>query len=147
MLRREVGVAMRRARLSPARLAAGVGLLGVAAVLWTGSLGMSQERAGDAVRGKMLFEKRCTGCHGLDQDKEGPRLRRVYGRKAGTVEGFPYSDALKGAQFAWKDAQLEEWLTDTESVLKNNNMEFHVPSAEERADIVAFLRDAAEEKP
>lgn len=145
MLRREAGVRMRRAGLSSARLAAGVGVLGVAAALCAGSLGMSQETAGDAVRGKVLFEKRCTGCHALDQDKEGPRLRTVFERKAGTVAGFPYSDALKGAQFAWDDALLEKWLTDTESVVKNNNMEFHVPSAEERADIVAFLRAAARE--
>jgi hypothetical protein len=38
--------------------------------------------AADADHGKELFEKRCTGCHSLDQDKEGPRLKGVYGRQA-----------------------------------------------------------------
>jgi cytochrome c len=98
---------------------------------------------GDAAHGKVLFEKRCTGCHSLDQDKEGPRLRTVYGRKAGTVPSFQYSDAFKKAQFAWNDALLDKWLTDTESVLPDNDMSFRVPSAEERADIIAFLHSNA----
>ncbi len=99
---------------------------------------------GAADRGKTLFEKRCTGCHSLDLDKEGPRLRTVYGRKAGTVASFQYSDAFKAAQFTWDDASLEKWLTDTESVLANNDMSFRVPSAQERADIIAFLRSTAQ---
>ena len=92
------------------------------------------------MRGKQLFEKRCTGCHSLDADKEGPHLRNVYGRKAGTAAGFAYSDALKAANFTWNDALLEKWLTDTESVVPDNNMDFHVPSPDERADIVRFLK-------
>jgi cytochrome c len=97
---------------------------------------------GDAVHGKTLFEKRCTGCHSLDQAKEGPPLRTVYGRKAGTVASFQYSDAFKGVQITWDDVSLDKWLTDTESVIPNNDMAFRVPSAEERADIIAFLRSA-----
>jgi len=102
------------------------------------------QQRGDAVRGKVLFEKRCTGCHSLDQSKEGPHLRDVYGRKAGTASGFDYSDALKAAHLTWDDALLDKWLTDTESVIPNNDMAFRVPSAEERADIIAFLRSTAQ---
>ena len=43
---------------------------------------------GDAVHVKAVFEKRCTGCHALEADREGPRLAGVYGRKAGNVAGF-----------------------------------------------------------
>src|SRR6201987_1103634 len=50
-------------------------------------------------RGKQLFEKRCTGCHSLDQDKEGPRLRGVYGRQTGQISSFKYSTALQSAHF------------------------------------------------
>jgi cytochrome c len=96
--------------------------------------------AGDPERGKQLFEKRCGGCHSLDQDKEGPRLRNVYGRKAGSIPTFKYSDALKSAQVTWNDASLEKWLTDTDSVVPDNDMDFHVPKADERADIIQFLR-------
>jgi cytochrome c len=104
------------------------------------SVSAATDHPGDAARGKMLFEKRCTGCHSLDQDKEGPRLHDVYGRQAGTVPNFPYSDALKTAHITWDEASLDKWLTDTESVVPNNEMAFHVPSAEERADIIRFLQ-------
>jgi cytochrome c len=96
--------------------------------------------AGDPIHGKELFDKRCGGCHSLDSDKEGPRLRGVYGRKAGSVPSFKYSDALKGAGFSWDAAGLDRWLTSTESVVPDNDMDFHVPKADERADIIAFLR-------
>jgi cytochrome c len=94
--------------------------------------------------GKQLFERRCTGCHSLDQDKEGPRLRTVYGRKAGSVPTFAYSDALRSAQWTWDDAALDRWLKSTNSVAPGNNMEFRVVSAEERAAIIGFLKSAAQ---
>src|ERR1700680_177719 len=56
---------------------------------------LGQAESGE--RGKELFEKRCSGCHALDKDKEGPRLRGVFGRTSGTVPTFKYSDALKAA--------------------------------------------------
>jgi cytochrome c len=95
---------------------------------------------GDAANGKVLFEKRCGGCHGIDRDKEGPRLGNVYGRKAGSVPGFEYSAAMKSANFSWYANQLDKWLTDTESIVPNNDMTFHVPKAKERTDIIEYLR-------
>lgn len=100
----------------------------------------SSAPSGDPIRGKELFSKRCGGCHALDSDKEGPRLRGVYGRKAGSVSSFKYSDGLKSANFTWDAAYLDRWLTNTESVVQDNDMDFHVPRADERADIIAFLR-------
>ncbi|MBB6146495.1 cytochrome c [Silvibacterium bohemicum] len=94
----------------------------------------------DADRGEQLFDRRCTGCHALDADKVGPRLRNVYGRKAGTVPTFKYSDAMKAAKFTWDDASLEKWLTDTDSVIHGNDMDFRVPKPDERADIIRFLK-------
>src|SRR5215475_398822 len=51
--------------------------------------------------GKQLFTKRCGGCHALDHDQTGPRLGDVYGRKAGIVATFRYSDAMKATEFTW----------------------------------------------
>jgi cytochrome c len=90
--------------------------------------------------GKELFEKRCTGCHALDSDHEGPRLRGVVGRAAGAVQTFGYSKALKNAKFTWDDATLDKWLTDTESVAPDNDMSFRVPKTEERAAIILYLK-------
>ena len=94
-----------------------------------------------AEAGKQLFEKRCTGCHSLERNKEGPRLAGVYGRHAGTAPGFNYSAALRSAGFVWDEKRLDQWLTDTQSVVEENNMDFHVPRAEERAEIIRYLKE------
>jgi cytochrome c len=105
-----------------------------------GGFSQSGATTGDAQRGKELFEKRCGGCHSLDKDKEGPRLGNVFGRKAGTISTFKYSDSLKSAQVVWNEASLDKWLVNTDSVVPDNDMDFHVPKADERADIIQFLR-------
>lgn len=96
--------------------------------------------AEEADQGKQLFEKRCTGCHSLDRNKEGPNLTGVYGRQAGTAPGFNYSTALKSAHFVWDEQRLNKWLTDTDSLVEDNNMEFHVPKPDERAAIIGYLK-------
>jgi len=90
--------------------------------------------------GQALFQKRCTGCHALDADHEGPRLRGVVGRAAGSVKTFQYSEALKNAKHTWDEANLDKWLTDTESVVPDNDMSFRVPKREERAAIISYLK-------
>ncbi len=67
-------------------------------------------------RGQDLFVRRCSGCHAPDFDKEGPRLRGVYGRRAAGVPGFAYSKAMKKLKFRWDDAQLDRWLQDPDAV-------------------------------
>src|SRR5258708_10887655 len=93
-----------------------------------------------AAGGKELFEKRCGGCHALDRDKEGPRLGGVYGRVAGSVDSFQYSDALKKSKITWTAETLDKWLTDTETLVPDNDMSFHVQSADQRGEIIAFLK-------
>jgi cytochrome c len=91
--------------------------------------------------GKAVFEKRCGGCHGLDRDKEGPRLGGVYGRTAGAIDSFQYSEALKKSGIKWTDQNLDIWLTDTEKLVPNNDMTFHVEKADERSAIIAYLKN------
>jgi len=93
--------------------------------------------------GKALFEKRCGGCHALDRDKEGPRLGGVYGRTSASLDGFQYSDALKKAKIVWKEDTLERWLTDTEKLVPDNDMTFHVEKADERREIIAYLKQTS----
>lgn len=99
--------------------------------------------AGDPARGEAVFNKRCTGCHALNQSHEGPRLQGVYGRTSGAVPGFPYSDALRRANITWNDQTLEQWLTDPDAFLPGNNMDFHVARPQERKDLVAYFRQSA----
>jgi cytochrome c len=95
---------------------------------------------GDAVRVKVVFEKRCTGCHAMDSEREGPRLAGVFGRKAGSVVGFNYSAGLKNSGLTWTDATLERWLTDPDLMVKDNSMSISVPKAEDRRDLIAYLK-------
>jgi cytochrome c len=96
--------------------------------------------AQNAEHGKELFEKRCSGCHALDREKEGPRLGGVYGRKSGTVASFQYSNALKTAHITWDAASLDKWLADPEKLVPDSDMAFQLVRAEERTDIIAYLK-------
>ena len=98
---------------------------------------------GDAKNGKVLFEKKCTGCHALDNNKEGPRLRGVYGRKAGSLSDFSYSDELKAAHIVWDERSLDQWLVNPDAAVPNNDMAFHVSNPQERADIIQYLRQSS----
>jgi cytochrome c len=98
-------------------------------------------KADDSARGKDVFERRCGGCHGLDNDKEGPRLRNVFGRPSGSVSSFRYSDAFKNAHITWNAELLDKWLIDPDKVIPDNDMAFHVESAEERRAVIAYLKD------
>jgi cytochrome c len=93
-------------------------------------------RAQSPASEKELFEKRCSACHLL----EGPQLHSVYGRKAGTVESFQYSDALKKSNIVWTEETLECWLTDTDKLVPDNDVTLHVEKREERRAIVVYLR-------
>lgn len=80
------------------------------------------------------------GCHALDRDKEGPRLGGVYGRAAGTVDSFQYSDALKKSRIVWNVELLEQWLAGPEQLVPNTEMTFHLEKADERRKIISYLK-------
>ena len=105
--------------------------LGVGVSLWS---------AGSAKHGAELFKNTCTGCHALDSEKEGPRLRGVFGRPAGAVHGFPYSDGLKKSGLVWNEVSLDRWLADPESTAPGNDMAFRIEDAGQRADIIAYVK-------
>jgi cytochrome c len=112
-------------------------------VLESGSNKAQLAADGDPVLGKEVFEKRCTGCHAMDQNREGPRLGGVYGRSSGDIAGFDYSRALKKARIVWDAASLEQWLADPDTLVPGNNMEFHVARPQERRDLISFLKQRA----
>ena len=91
-------------------------------------------------RGKDLFERRCGGCHTMDRDKTGPRLGGVYGKAAASVPSFAYSDGLKNARITWNAESLDNWLTDPDKLVPDNDMSFRLENADERREIIAYLR-------
>ena len=78
-------------------------VLCVAALVTDGGRGLSLRAVPNSGSGKDLFERRCSGCHAPDLDKAGPRVRGVLNRKAGSVAGHPYSDALRN----WGQAETQ----------------------------------------
>ena len=98
---------------------------------------------GDPMKGKQVFEKRCTGCHSLEHDREGPRLQGVFGRRSGEIPGFPYSEALRKAHIQWDQRSLDQWLADPDILVPGNNMGFHVAKPDERRDLIRFLQISA----
>ena len=97
----------------------------------------------EAHAGKELFQTRCGGCHSLDSDRVGPRLRGVYGKPSGVTQSFKYSEALKNSHIVWDEAALDKWLADPESVIPDNDMSFRLENSQERTAIIDYLRRLA----
>jgi cytochrome c len=98
--------------------------------------------SGDPDRGEQLYQA-CTDCHSLDKNDVGPRHRGVYGRKAGSLPDYPYSDALKSSNIIWNEETLDKWLTDPQTFVPGVKMFFHLDNAQDRADVIAYLRERA----
>lgn len=90
--------------------------------------------------GKELFERRCGACHAIDTIKAGPPLRGVVNRQAGSLAGFPYSDALASKKIRWDRPTLDRWLTDPDSVAPGSDMAFRLENRLERARIIDYLQ-------
>lgn len=102
---------------------------------------------GDPVRGKQVYQRRCTSCHSLVLNRDGPRHLRVYGQRAGSLPDYEYSDALRSSSVVWNERTLDLWLKDPEAFLPGNSMGYAVGSARDRADIIAYLKSLAKPKP
>lgn len=90
--------------------------------------------------------QRCAACHSMQaHDPRGPApsLKGVFGRPAGTVPGFAYSDAMKAAGrrgLVWDEAALERYLADPEAFVPGTDMPYQGGSAAERTAVIAWLR-------
>ena len=102
-------------------------------------------QAADPEKGKALYESRCAGCHSLDQDRIGPRHRGLIGRKAGAVEAFDYSPALRASRIVWNAKTLERWLASPERLIPGQRMNYSVPEEADRAALIAYLTQSAVE--
>lgn len=92
--------------------------------------------------------QRCAACHSVSPSQEGlagPSLRGLAGRRAGSVPGFAYSDAMRAAGregLVWDRPTLERYLVDPEAVVPGTTMPFQGGSAAERAAVIDWLQTA-----
>ena len=106
--------------------------------------------AGDAKRGEELFRAQCSTCHSATPDQAspiGPNLYGVVGRRAGTLAGFKYTDALRKSSATWTPETLDHWLEFPHSVAPGTSMALVVPDAKVRSDVIAFLVTRKDGKP
>lgn len=95
----------------------------------------------DLERGAKAATK-CTACHALDsvENRVGPSLLGVVGRKIASYEGFRYSRALRQIDGTWSEAQLDRFLRKPQEYARGTSMAFGgLPKEQERADIICFL--------
>jgi len=98
--------------------------------------------AGDAEAGKEVFAKKCAACHSIEagKNKMGPTLAGVVGRKAGAVDGYNYSEALKASGKEWTAEVLEAWVKDPKGTVPGTKMIFPgLPADADRDNLVAYL--------
>jgi cytochrome c len=94
--------------------------------------------------GQLEFNNACRTCHSVRQDDNrlGPSLHGVVGRKSGSLAGYPYSETMKKSDLVWDEATLDRFIAHPDEVVSGNKMKPFggIAAADERAKIIAFLK-------
>ena len=96
---------------------------------------------GDAEKGKAVFEQ-CAACHSLGEagDYDGPTLKGIIGRTAGSLEDYRYSAAMKRSDVTWDPETLDKYVTDPQAFIPGNRMAFAgISDKAQRDDLIAYL--------
>ena len=102
---------------------------------------------GDPARGEQIY-RRCQGCHSIDANRVGPRHAGLFGRHAGSLDDYNYSDAMRASGIVWDATTLDQFLTAPRKFIPGTKMPFAgIPDAQERADLIAYLKKATAEAP
>src|SRR5262245_10151907 len=125
------------------------GIIAVAfavAMLAAGQPSLAQEPSGTAAAtedGQLAFNNACRTCHTLREgdNRLGPHLHGIVGRKAGSIPNFGYSSAMKDAGVVWDKATLDRFIANPDQVVSGHKMKPYggIASADDRAKIIAFL--------
>lgn len=121
-------------------------ILGLAVMAAIGGVSVAAKAEGDPVKGEAVFRK-CKICHQVGEgakNQVGPELNGVIGRKAGGLEGFNYSPAMKAAGekgTVWNDETLSKYVENPKEFIPQNKMAFvGLKQESERADVIAYLK-------
>ncbi|MCA1451627.1 c-type cytochrome [Bradyrhizobium sp. BRP22] len=103
---------------------------------------------GADVSGQQLFNNACRTCHTVKEgdNRVGPHLHNIIGRKAGSLPNYRYSEAMQSADFAWDEDKLGRFIENPEALVPGNGMTPYtgVRSAEDKAKIIAFLKSSGQ---
>ena len=128
-------------------------LSGIAYMLSSHS-SLSQElvsQAKEAASEQQVFNNACRTCHTIKEgdNRQGPNLYKIVGRKAGSLPDYNYSSAMKGAGFVWDEEKLEHFIASPDEVVPGNNMKPYsgLASTDDRTKIIAFLKSVSTGQP
>jgi len=103
----------------------------------------SERKGADTESGQLTFNNACRTCHTTKEgdNRLGPNLHNIIGRKAGSLPNYGYSSAMKGADFVWDKEKLDRFIAKPDEIVPGNNMKPYggLTSAEDRAKIIVFL--------
>ena len=105
-------------------------------------------QSGDATRGERLFNQQCKACHTVEKGGRngvGPNLSGIFGSKAGAIEGFSFSDAMKKSGIVWDDKTMAEYLKDPKTRVPDGKMVYAgLKQQAQLDDMIAYLRKATQ---
>ena len=94
--------------------------------------------------GQLTFNNACRTCHTTKEgdNRLGPNLHNIIGRKPGSLPNYGYSSAMKGADFVWDKDKLDSFIAKPDEVVPGHNMKPYggLASADDRTKLIAFLQ-------
>jgi len=104
----------------------------------------------EMTNGERQFQRKCSICHATGPDgqrRAGPTLYKVFGREAGTLDGYAYSDRLKGGGIIWNETTIEQlFAMGPDDYIPGSKMPMQrITKPEDRADLIAFLKTATKD--
>jgi cytochrome c len=130
-----------------------VTLSGMASMLSSHS-SLSQElvsQGKEAASEQQVFNNACRTCHTVKEgdNRQGPNLYKIIGRKAGSLPDYDYSSAMKDAGFVWDEEKLEHFIASPDEVVPGNNMKPYsgLASTDDRTKVIAFLQSVSTGRP
>jgi cytochrome c len=105
------------------------------------SMPLTAYAQGEAAAGEKIFAH-CAPCHSIKpgENRVGPSLAGVFGRKSGSAPGYNYSSAMKGLNVAWDETNLDAYLQGPGKFVRGTRMVYAVPNEKDRQDVIAYLK-------
>ncbi|MCA6110389.1 c-type cytochrome [Bradyrhizobium cenepequi] len=124
-----------------------IALGGLTFLLALSASGRLAAQGGDT-SGQQLFNNACRTCHTIKEgdNRIGPHLHNIIGRKAGSLPNYRYSEAMQSADFVWDEDKLGRFIENPDALVPGNGMTPYtgVRSVEDKAKIIAFLKQSSQ---
>lgn len=100
--------------------------------------------AADADAGAKVYREKCKACHYIDREKHkaGPHLVGIFGRRAGAIDGYGFTKAMRDSGVVWDDSSVEAYLAAPDEFIRGGNKSafLGLKDPEDRADVIAYMR-------